>query len=123
MRYQSIKFRWLGVVAGTIGAAFVSFALGYARARRIREALTKAQSPLRFDKARVYLTRHQLIKHFVFARTHLRGELSQIRGFLARAKTKLTDEVSRSCRDFFSAGTEERQSQSRGLELPKAVNC
>ena len=110
MRYQSIKFRWLGVVAGTIGTAFVSFALGYARARRIREALTKAQSPLRFDKARVYLTRHKLIKHFVFARTHLRGELSQIRGFLARAKTKLTDELSRSRRDFFSAGTEERQS-------------
>ena len=37
VRYQSIKFRWLRVVAGTIGAAFVSFALGYARARRIRE--------------------------------------------------------------------------------------
>ena len=29
------------------------FAFGYARARRIRRALTKTQSPLRFDKARV----------------------------------------------------------------------
>ena len=32
MRCQSIKFRWLGVVTGAIGAAFVCFALGYARA-------------------------------------------------------------------------------------------
>ena len=75
----------------------------------MRRALTKAQSPLRFDKACVYLTLHKLIKHFVFARVHLRGELSQIRGFLARAKTELLDEVSRSCRDFFPARTEERQ--------------
>jgi hypothetical protein len=42
----------------------------------------------------------------------LRGEFSQIRGFLMRAKTKSRDEISRGCSDLSSAGTEERQSHN-----------
>jgi hypothetical protein len=78
--------------------------------RRIRCALTKTQSPLRFEKARVYLTRHQLIEHSVPARMHLHGKFSQIRGFVVRAKTKSRDQVRRNCCDLISAGIKEWQS-------------
>src|SRR5208282_5657323 len=87
-------------------------------ARRIRCALTKPQSLLRLDKARVYLAGHQLIERPVPARMHLRGKFSQIRGFVVRTKTKSRDQVCRSCCDLISAGSKESQSHREALDLP-----
>jgi hypothetical protein len=58
-------------------------------------ALTKAQSHLRLDKARIYLARHLPIEHPVPARMHLRGKFSQVRGFMVRVKTKSRDQICR----------------------------
>ena len=83
-----------------------------------RCALTQAQSFLRLHKACVYLASHELIEHLVPARMHLRGKLSQVRGFIVRAKTKSRDQVCRSCYDFISVRIEEWQSHREALELP-----
>src|SRR5208283_2236227 len=80
-----------------------------------------AQSPLRLGKARVYLAGHQLIKHFVPARAHLRGKLSQIHSFVVRAKTKSGDQVCCNCCDLIPARIEERQSHREALELPTTM--
>jgi hypothetical protein len=73
---------------------------------------------LRLDKACVYLASRQLIEHPVPARMHLRGKLSQVRGFIVRAKTKSCDQVCRSCCDFISVRIEEWQSHREVLDLP-----
>ena len=73
-------------------------------------ALTKAQSHLRLDKARIYLARHLPIEHPVPARMHLRGKFSQVRGFMVRLKTKSRDQICRDCCDVISAGIKEWQS-------------
>jgi hypothetical protein len=70
-------------------------------------ALTKAQSHLRLDKARIYLARHLPIEHPVPARMHLRGKFSQVRGFMVRVKTKSRDQICRGCCDLISAGIKE----------------
>ena len=70
-------------------------------------ALTKAQSHLRLDKARIYLARHLPIEHPVPARVHLRGKFSQVRGFMVRVKTKSRDQICRGCCDLISAGIKE----------------
>jgi hypothetical protein len=92
--------------------------VGVRQARCTRCALTKAQSGLRLDKACVYLASHQLIEHPVPARMHLRGKLSQVRGFIVRAKTKSRDQVCRNCCDFISVRIEEWQSHREALDLP-----
>jgi hypothetical protein len=84
--------------------------------------LTEAQSLSRFDKARLYLMPHKLIEHFASARMHLCCELSQICGFLTRAKSKARNEISRSCCDLISAGIEEREPHLAGLELANDQN-
>ena len=66
-------------------------------------ALTKAQSHLRLDKARIYLARHLPIEHPVPARVHLRGKFCQVRGFMVRVKTKSRDQICRGCCDLISA--------------------
>jgi hypothetical protein len=76
---------------------------------------------LRLGKARVYLVGHQLIKHFVPARAHLRSKLSQMLGFFARAKTKSRDQVCRNCRDLTPARIKERQPHREALELPSTT--
>jgi hypothetical protein len=70
-------------------------------------ALTKAQSHLRLDKARIYLARRLPIEHPVPARVHLRGKFSQVRGFMVRVKTKSRDQICRGCCDLISAGIKE----------------
>jgi len=92
------------------------------QARCTRRALTKAKSFLRLDKARVYLVGHQLIEHPVPARMHLRGKLSQMRGLIARTKTKSRDQVCRSCRDLISVRIEEWQSHREALDLPTSAS-
>jgi hypothetical protein len=81
-------------------------------------ALTKAQSHLRLDKARIYLARHLPIEHPVPARMHLRGKFSQVRGFMVRVKTKSPDQICRGCCDLISAGIKEWQSHREALDLP-----
>jgi hypothetical protein len=114
-RRWSTEFRQLRGITGAIDAAFVFVANGYAKVRRIRCALTRAQSPLRLGKARVYLAGHEHIEHSVPARTHSRGKVSQTRGFLLRATTKSRDKVCRNCCDFISTGIKERQSHREVL--------
>jgi hypothetical protein len=102
----------LGLASPSAPAAvFVFFRVGVRQARCTGCALTKAQSLLRLDKARVYLARHQLIEHPVPVRMHLRGKLSQMRGFIVRAKTK-----SRSGQPVSSLNIQSLQAPSRSAE-------